>query len=143
MSVEDASPIIDTSAQGERGSKEAPSAKEPCPFTKCSTRCRRPQELERHIYEHHLPYHIYRRYALGNHLAAKHAGVPMPEAEAYTIYDAKELVKQLLNKEIDVEQAVGEALSLFQKKAVQLGKLGIRRWMKRLEAICVSTSLGV
>jgi hypothetical protein len=67
----------------------------------------------------------------------------MPEAEAYTIYDAKELVKQLLNKEIDVEQAVGEAQSLFQKKAVQLGKLGIRRWMKRLEAICVSTSFGV
>jgi hypothetical protein len=67
----------------------------------------------------------------------------MPEVEAYTIYDAKGLVKQLLNKEVDVEQAVGEAQSLFQNKAVQLGKLGIRRWMKRLEATCVSTSSGV
>ena len=56
----------------------------------------------------------------------------MPEVEVYMIYDAKGLVKQLLNKEIDVEQAVGEAQSLFQKKAVQLGKLGIRRWMKGL-----------
>jgi hypothetical protein len=67
----------------------------------------------------------------------------MPEVEAYTIYDAKGLVKQLLNKEVDVEQAVGEAQSLFQNKAVQLGKLGIQRWMKRLEATCVSTSSGV
>jgi hypothetical protein len=110
--------------------------------------------MERHIREHHLPYNIYceqpgcnwtghRRYALQGHLTHKHAGALMPEVEAYMIYDANGLVKQLLNKEIDVEQAVGEAQSLFQKKAVQLGKLGVRRWMKALKTPCVSTPLGV
>ena len=45
--------------------------------------------------------------------------------EALTIYDAKGLVKQLLNKEIDIEQVVVDAQSLFQIKAAQLGKLGV------------------
>jgi hypothetical protein len=121
---------------------------EPCPFSNCKVRCRRTQELGRHICEHHLPYHIYcerpgcnwtgnRRYALKNHLANKHASarVRMPGLEVYTIYDAKELVKQLLSKEISVEQAMGEARSLFRKKAVELGKLRI--W----KATCVPTSL--
>ena len=57
----------------------------------------------------------------------------MPEVEVYMIYDAKGLVKQLLKKEINVEQAVGKAQSLFQKKAVQLDKLGNQRWMKGLK----------
>ena len=61
----------------------------------------------------------------------------MPGLGVYMIYDAKELVKQLLRKDINVEQAVGKARSLFQKKAVELGKLGI--W----KASCVPTSLGV
>jgi hypothetical protein len=156
MSVEDAS-LIDTSSardSEEAGSKGMSFVAESCPFPKCRVNCGRPQELERHICGHHLPYRIYcvqqgcnwtgnRRYTLRNHLADKHAGAPMPEVEAYMIYDARGLVKQLLNKEVDVEQAVGEAQSLFQKKAVQLGKLGIRHWMKRLEATCVSTSSGV
>jgi hypothetical protein len=46
------------------------------------------------------------------------------------IYDAKGLVKRVLSKEIDVEQAVGEARSLYQKKAVELGKLGIWKGTK-------------
>jgi hypothetical protein len=41
------------------------------------------------------------------------------------IYDAKGLVKRILSKEINVEQAVDEAQSSFQTKAVELGKLGI------------------
>ena len=97
--------------------------------------------MERHIREHHLPYYIYcgqpgcdwtgnRCYTLRNHLTRKHTGAPMPEVEVYMIYDAKGLVKQLLNKVIDVGQAVEEAQFLFQKKAMQLGKLGIQRWMK-------------
>lgn len=49
----------------------------------------------------------------------------MPELDASIIYDEKGLVKQLLNKDINVEQAVGEAPSLFQEKAVQLGKLTV------------------
>ena len=121
-------------------------------------KCRRSQELERHIREHHLPYDIYcgqqgcnwtgkRRYALLKHLLDKHSGIPMPEPEAFMIYDAKGLVKQLLNKDIDVEQAVVKAQSLFKKKAVRLGKLrlGIRRWMKGRIATRVPTtsSLGV
>jgi hypothetical protein len=104
--------------------------------------------MERHIREHHLPYYIYceqpgcnwtgnRRYALRNHLTHKHAGVSMPEVEVFMIYDAKGLVKQVLSKEISVEQAMGEARSLFRKKAVELGKLRI--W----KATCVPTSLGV
>ena len=139
-------PITDPSSAREEtgsGSKKIPFVTEPCPFSNCRVRYRRPQEMGRHIREHHLPYSIYceqpgcdwmgnRCYALRNHLTHKHAGVLMPEVEVYMIYDAKGLVKQLLNKEIDVEQAVGEAQSLFQKKAVQLGKLGIRRWMKGL-----------
>jgi hypothetical protein len=67
----------------------------------------------------------------------------MPGLELFVIYDATALVKQLLNKEINVEQAVGEARSLFQKKAVELGRLGIWRWMKGLKATCVPTSPGV
>jgi hypothetical protein len=134
-----ATPTCTSSTHEETGPKETPSATEPCPFADCKVRCGRPQEMERHIREYHLPYDIYceqpgcdwtgnRRYALRNHLTHKHAGVPIPEV--FMIYDAKRLVKQLLNKEIDVEKAVGEAQFLFQTKAVQLGKLGIRRWMK-------------
>ena len=58
----------------------------------------------------------------------------MPEQEAFTIYDAKGLVKLLLNEEISVEEAVAEARLLFQKKAVLLGKLETRRWMRGLKA---------
>jgi hypothetical protein len=63
--------------------------------------------------------------------------------ELFTIYDAKGLVKQLLNKEIDVEQVVGDARLLFQQQAVQLGKLGIWRWMRGLKSTCVPTPLEV
>jgi hypothetical protein len=50
-----------------------------------------------------------------------------PEHEGCTIYDAKILAKQLLNKEITVEQAEQQARLLFRSKAAQLGKLGILR----------------
>jgi hypothetical protein len=50
--------------------------------------------------------------------------------DVFLIYDVDRLVKKLLNKEIDVEKAVVAAQFLFQTKAVQLGKPGIRRWMK-------------
>jgi len=50
-----------------------------------------------------------------------------PEHEGCTIYDAKGLVKQLLNKEITVEEAEHEARMSFQSKGAQLGKLGIWR----------------
>ena len=137
MPIEDAYLIDTPSAREETGSKETPIGTEACPFPKCRKKCRRPQELERHVREHHLPYEIYcqqlgcnwtgnRRYALHNHLVHKHSGVPMPELEAITIYDAKGLVKQLLSKRIDVEQAVSKARLLFQKRAMQLGKLWIR-----------------
>ena len=139
---------IDTSACEDIGPDETAFTTEPCPFPECKARYGRPQDLRRHIREYHLPYHIYcgrpgcnwtgnRRYALKNHLAYKHAGVRMPGLGVYMIYDAKELVKQLLRKDINVEQTVGKARSLFRKKAVELGKLGI--W----KASCVPTSLGV
>jgi hypothetical protein len=116
MFAEDVS-SIDTSE--ETGSKETSSVTETCSFPKCMVTCSRPHELKRYIREHCLPYYIYHghpscnwtRYALHNHLVDKHAGVPMPELEAIMIYDVKGLVKQLLNREINVEQAVGNAQS--------------------------------
>lgn len=128
MSFEDA-PIDISPVREEAGLNESPSAIENCPFPKCTKMYRRPQEVGRHIREHHLPHDIYcqrpdcnwtgsRCYALRNHLEAKHSGAPMPEREAFMIYDSKRIVKQLLNNEINVEQAMGEAQSLFQEKAV-------------------------
>ena len=151
MPFEDVSLIEISFAREETGSKETPFATKACPLPECRKRCRRQQELERHIREHHLPYFIYcgqqgctwtgcRRYALQNHLAHKHKGVQMPtKPEAFIIYDAKRLVKQLLNKEINVEQTVSNARLLFQERAVQLDKLGIRRWMRGLKVNCVFT----
>ena len=131
MSVEDAFTDISFVREGV-GSKETPFAAEICPFPNCEAKHSRSQELERHIRERHLPHYIYceqlgcnwtgnRRYALRSHLVAKHSGVQMPEVEAFTIYDAKGLVKQLLNRDISVEQAVCEAQSLFQKKVCAVG----------------------
>lgn len=134
---------IDTvnSARKETGSKEIPFATGTCPFPKCTKMYGRLQELERHIREHHLPFHIYceqpdcnwtgkRPCALQKHLVEKHPAIPMAKVEAFMIYDARGLVKRLLNKKIDVEQVMVEAQSLFQRKAVQLGKLGTWHWTR-------------
>jgi len=108
-----------------------------CPFPQCFRICSTPQDLERHS-RHHLPHCIYcsqsgcnwtgyRRYGLANHMKMKHPGVPLPEQDKFLIYDADAIVKQLLNQEITAERANLDAYSLFQNKAVQLGKLGIWR----------------
>jgi len=136
MSSGYASSTDSSSAREETGSKEAPFATVPCPFPRCEAKYRRFQELERHIREHHLPQYIYceqpdcdwagyRLYELKDHLANKHSGVPMPEQEAYTIYNAKGIAKHIVNNETTIEQAVEEAWSLFEEKAKQMGKLGI------------------
>ena len=133
VSVKDASPSNTSSVRSKTGSKEATSAKVSCPFPNCGKGYRRLQELERHIREAHLSHDNYceqpgcnwtgyRRYS---HLASEHAGVLIPEEVEYIIYDAKGLVKRILSKEINVEQAVDEAQWSFQTKAVELGKLGI------------------
>ena len=117
---------------------------ETCPFPECKKKCGRFQELERHIYERHLPPLLYceqpgcdltwsRSYLLRNHYADKHPGVPIPEQDAITIYDAKALARQVRTKNIGIEQAVHEARSLFEKKAKQMGKLGIWRWANGLQ----------
>jgi hypothetical protein len=150
MPVEEAS-SIDTSTREETESKEAIFAAEICPFTRCKAKCGRRQELKRHIRQH-LPHYIYceqegcnwtgnRLYALRTHLAEKHSGAPVPEPESLTIYDAKGLVKRLLNKETSVGRAVSKAQSLFQEKAVRLGKNW--RWMRGLKTTCAPTSLEV
>jgi len=129
----------------EAGSKEIVLAIETCPFPECQKKCGRFQELERHIYERHLPPHLYceqpgcnltssRFYLLKSHRADNHPGVPMPGQHAITIYDAKVLAKQVRTKEIGIEQAVHEACSLFEEKAKQMGKLGIWRNGLQLEA---------
>jgi hypothetical protein len=153
MSVDVASPIDISYVREESGLKDTPFPTETCPFPHCGVTCGRTQDLERHVRQH-LPHFIYceqpdckwtgnRLYALRIHHADKHSGVPVPELELFMIYDAKALVKRLLNKEINVEQAVGEARSLFQKKAVQLGKVGIWRWLRGQKATCIPTSLGI
>lgn len=146
MIVEDASPVDTPPPRQEAGSKEAASATEACPFPHCGATYGRPQELERHIREYHLSHCLYceqegcdwtgnRRCALQKHLTDKHLSIPMPEQGAFTIYDAKGLVKQILTKDITVEQAVVEARSSYQNKAAELGKLGNRRWMRGLKAL--------
>jgi hypothetical protein len=122
----------------ETGSKKATLAEKPCP--KCSKKYTRRQDVERHFRETHLPHHNYCDQPgcdwTGNrhnaHLADKHKGVLMPEGE-YMIYDAKGLAKRVLNKEINIEQAVDEARSLYQTKAAELGKLGIWKALHRPE----------
>jgi len=112
------------------------SAMESCPFPTCLKKCGRLQELERHIRKH-LPRCIFcrqqgcswtgtRRYALVDHMKKRHTGaaIPEPEQGEFIIYDAKRLIKQLLNKEITVEEVMCKARSLFRNRALQLGKLG-------------------
>jgi hypothetical protein len=141
---EDTSSANFSSMRKDVGSKETVSATETCSFPGCKKRCGRSQELERHIYERHLPPHLYceqpgcdltssRFYLLKNHRADKHPGVAMPEKDAFTIYDAKVLAKQVRKKGIGIEQAVHEACSLFEEKAKQMGKLGIWSRMSGLQ----------
>jgi len=121
-----------------RQRETSPPTETSCPFPKCPGKPGRRQELERHVCRH-LPNHLYctqpechftanRRYALANHYKTKHLGVPFVEhAGGFRIYDAKVLVKQLLNKEISVEQAESEAQTAFRKRGAELGKLGFWR----------------
>ena len=64
---------------------------------------------------------------MANHYKTKHPGVPFVQSEGFQIYDAKTLVKQLLNKEITLEQAESEAQTAFRKRGVELGKVGLWR----------------
>ena len=101
-----------------------------CPFPRCPRKFGRPQELERHILRH-LSHWIcctqlgcgwtgYRRDLLRGHLRKEHRDVPFLEygSEGTEIYDAKRLVKQLLKKEITVEEAVCEARAAFRKRGL-------------------------
>ena len=141
-SEEDASSTDSSSVREEGGSKETSSTAETCPFPGCKKECSRPQESERHIWERHLPPHLYceqpgcnstgtRPYLLNSHHADKHPGVPMPEQDPSVIYHAKVLAKQVRNREIGIEEAVREAYTLFEEKAKQEGKLW--RWTNGLQ----------
>jgi hypothetical protein len=66
-----------------------------------------------------------RPHTLPMHFKKAHPGVPFPKHEGCMIYDAKGLVKQLLNEEITVEQAECEARLSFQCRATELGKQDI------------------
>ena len=116
---------------------EALFATETCPFLDCHKTYGRRQDLERHILQH-LSRCLYcsqpgckwtgtRLYGLRGHLKQKHGNVPVPDRGSYMIYDAKVLVKQLLNEEITTEQAVQEARLSFRNKAEPLGKLNLWR----------------
>jgi hypothetical protein len=53
----------------------------------------------------------------------RQAGLPFPEQRDY---NPKSLINELVRGDITVEHAVHHAYSLFQCRATQLGKLGIR-----------------
>ena len=110
---------------------------ETCPFLNCHKNYGRRQDLERHILQH-ISRCLYcsqpgcnwtgtRRYGLQDHLRQKHGGIPVPDQGSYVIYDAKVLVKQLLNRETTTGQAVHEAHLQFRSKAELLGKLNLWR----------------
>ncbi|KAH9969158.1 hypothetical protein BC827DRAFT_318907 [Russula dissimulans] len=113
------------STREETGPRKIPPVTDTCPFSKCRRRFTRRQETERHALRH-LPRFLFcnrpgcdwtgsRRYALRDHLKKKHSSVLLLEQE-FMIYDAKRLVKQLLNEEITVEQAECDARSSFQDR---------------------------
>ena len=146
LSFEDASSTDSSSVREEPGPTGTVSAAEACPFPGCKKECGRPQELERHIWERHLPPHLYceqlgcnftsgRAYLLKSHHIDKHPDAPMPRQDASMIYDTKIIAKQVRTKEVGIEEAVHEACALFEEKARQMGKLGIWRWINGLEAV--------
>ena len=121
-----------------RQRETSPPTETSCPFSNCKAKNPgRKQELERHVGQH-LPNSLFctqlnchwtgdRNYALANHYKAKHPDVPFVKSDEFKIYDAKVLVKQLLNKEITVERAASEAQTAFRKRGAELGKLGFWR----------------
>jgi hypothetical protein len=126
---EDAS-STSSSVREEEESKEVVS--ETCPLPECEKDCGRPQELERHFWERHLPPHRYcgqpgcnfigsRPYLLKGHHSDNHPDVL--EQDVFIIYDAKVLAKQVRTKEIGIEEAVRKAYTLFEEKRKQEGKL--------------------
>ena len=136
VTPEDARPITAPS-QYRVPSNGALFAAETCPFLNCHKNYGRRQDLERHILRH-IPRCLYcsqpgcnwtgtRRYSLQDHLRQRHGGIPVPDRGSFMIYDAKALVKQLLNREITTEQAVHEAHLSFRIKAELLGKLDLWR----------------
>jgi hypothetical protein len=139
-SFEDASCTNSSSFREEAGPKETVSATETCPVSECEKECNRPQETERHIWERHLPPHLYceqpdcnligsRTYLLKSHRADEHPGVAIPGQGVLVIYDAKVLAKQVRTKEISIEEAVRKARVLFDEKAREVGKVGQWRWV--------------
>ena len=139
LSSEDAFSVNSFSVDEETGSKETVSAIWTCPFPGCNKKCRRPQELERHICGRHLPPYLYceqpdcdltwsRPDSRKIHHASIHPGVPMPEQDAFMIYNAKVLARQVRTKEMSPEKAVDEAIFLFEGRAIQMGKLDVWHW---------------
>ena len=122
-----------------KGAESADPRRLSCPYPQCRREFIRPKDFKRHIIQKHLPDWLYcqqpdcnwtgnRRYMLERHLSDEHSGqcsdVPMPE---FMIYDANVLL-DLLSSGSDVKDMVGGAQSLFQMKAVRLGKLGTAGW---------------
>ena len=133
VSLEDVLHIVAPPTHEETWPNEVIPVTTTCPFPKCQRSFPRPQETERHALRH-LPRFLLcnrrgcnwvgsRRYALRDHLKKKHASALLSEQE-FILYDAKGLVKQLLNNEITVEEAECEARSSFENRAGKLGKLG-------------------
>lgn len=140
LPCEDAFSIDSSSVGEETASKKPVSTTWTCPFPECNTNCSRPQELVRHICGRHLPPYLYcgqpgcdltwsRPDSRKIHHASIHPGVPMPGQDAFMIYNAKVLARQVRTKEIGPEQAVNEASFLFEGRAIQMGKLDVWRWV--------------
>lgn len=70
---------------------------------------------------------------LQTHSGSQHPHKRVPEREESMIYDAKALVKLLLDGVITAEQTEHEAHVIFRGRAEELGRLGIWRERKRFE----------
>ncbi|KAI0288508.1 hypothetical protein BC826DRAFT_683247 [Russula brevipes] len=107
-----------------------------CP--KCGVHFRRKQERVRHI-RSHLPFCAFcpfpgcpwrgdRKVVLNRHWRIKHSGheeVPMPSRNEIYVYDPAPLVKLVVEGDLTVDSAAGAALLEVERRAGELGKIGV------------------
>ncbi|KAH9974637.1 hypothetical protein BGW80DRAFT_150028 [Lactifluus volemus] len=101
-----------------------------CPVHHCTGSAKRPQDLDRHMLESHLPCHLYcpscfwrgdRTEDLTKHLQVAKCG-QRPRKQCQ-IYEKKLILDWILNDGEPIEKVVCYALSFVSEKARELGKV--------------------
>jgi hypothetical protein len=103
-----------------------------CP--KCKIPCRRRQELGRHLLSFHLPLSICCPYSpcswrgdrtedLRRHLKKQGCGPLNPKREQYEIYERSAILDWVLNRGEDVERVARYALGVVEERARELKKV--------------------